>query len=90
MDQGYNHSYTYAMKTAISIPDDVFDAAEKLARKLAVSRSELYTRAIRTFVDELSDETVTQALNAVYSELESPLDPVFKEMQRGALEASPW
>jgi len=78
------------MKTAISIPDDVFNAAERLARKLSVSRSELYTRAIRTFVEELSDEAVTQSLNAVYSEVDSTIDPALKRAQRRALGASPW
>lgn len=90
MDHWYNRSYTSGMKTAISIPDDVFNAAEKLARKLSVSRSELYTRAIRTFVDELSDEAVTQALNVVYSDVDSTLDPALKKLQHGALRASPW
>lgn len=78
------------MKTAISIPDEVFQAAERAAQRLSVSRSELYTCAVRKLLDELSDEAVTLALDAVYSEVDSSLDPALKRAQRKALGAGPW
>lgn len=54
------------MKTAISIPDQEFEAAEKLAIRLGMSRSELYRKAITEFVTKYSDEHVTAKLNEIY------------------------
>jgi metal-responsive CopG/Arc/MetJ family transcriptional regulator len=54
------------MKTAISIPDPVFEAAERLAQRLGKSRSELYTTAIRDYLKEHRDEDVTERLNEIY------------------------
>jgi len=54
------------MKTAISIPNNVFEQAESLARKLKVSRSELYTEAVKVYLKENHTEDVTTKLNEVY------------------------
>ncbi|MHB0981711.1 MAG: ribbon-helix-helix protein, CopG family [Thermoleophilia bacterium] len=51
------------MKTAISIPDDVFDEAEALARRMNKSRSEIYSRAVREYVARHSAGKVTEALD---------------------------
>ena len=40
------------VKTAISIPDEVFEKAERCAKKLGVSRSELYARAVQRFLEQ--------------------------------------
>lgn len=53
------------MRTAVSIPDDVFADAEKLAKKLGTSRSRLYSVALREFVARYSAADVTAALNVV-------------------------
>jgi metal-responsive CopG/Arc/MetJ family transcriptional regulator len=53
------------MKTAISIPDDVFTEADELARELKQSRSQLYTRAVREYVARHSADSVTAALDAL-------------------------
>lgn len=53
------------MKTAISIPDDLFADAERLARELGQSRSQLYSRAVREYVARHSADRVTAALDAV-------------------------
>ena len=53
------------MKTAISIPDDVFQDAERLAAELKQSRSQLYSRAVREYVARHSADSVTAALDAV-------------------------
>lgn len=58
--------YTTGMKTAISIPDDVFDQAERLAAELGTSRSQLYTRAVREYVARHSAVSVTASLDAAY------------------------
>lgn len=56
------------MKTAISIRDEVFEAAERTAKDLGISRSELYTKAVGEFLERHADERVTERLNAVYGE----------------------
>ena len=56
------------MKTAISIRDEVFEAAERTAEALGISRSELYTKAVGEFIERHADERVTERLNAVYGE----------------------
>ncbi len=53
------------MKTAISIPDDLFEDAERLARTLNKSRSRLYGDAVREYVARHSADQVTQALDQV-------------------------
>ena len=56
------------MKTAISIPDDVFAEAERLARRLKKSRSELYSRALREYVARHGAEHVTETLDSLYAD----------------------
>jgi len=90
IDDWYNQSYTFDMKTAVSIPDKVFRAAEQTARRLRVSRSALYTRALEAFVEAHGDEWITQRLNEVYAEEPSDLDPVLAQMQWMALGREPW
>lgn len=60
--------YTLGMKTAISIPDDLFAEADRLAHELGTSRSQLYSRAIREFIERHSPDRVTASLNAVCKE----------------------
>lgn len=62
--------YTYGMKTAISIPDDLFADAEQLACELKKSRSRLYADALREYVARHSAESVTDALDRVCDEVD--------------------
>ena len=78
------------MKTAISIPDPIFAAAEKMAKELAMSRSELYAKAVAEFVAAHSPESITARINAVMETETNELDPVLQEMQAKALRHSPW
>lgn len=57
------------MKTAISIPDDLFDEADALARRLKTSRSELYSRAVRAYVADHETETITESLDRVIADV---------------------
>jgi hypothetical protein len=76
------------MKTAISIPDDVFTDAEALARELKQSRSQLYSRAVREYVARHSSDSVTAALDALCA---SPSDDDFATAAgRRTLEQSEW
>jgi metal-responsive CopG/Arc/MetJ family transcriptional regulator len=69
------------MKTAISIPDDLFEAADQLAKGIGVSRSQLYTRAVESFVREHSREDVTERINRVLERTSSELDPFWVAAQ---------
>ncbi len=55
------------MKTAISIPDDLFVLAEKTAKKLGIPRSQLFAKALEEFIQNHSKEKITEKLNEVYS-----------------------
>lgn len=57
------------MKTAVSIPDEVFDEAERLVVELKTSRSQLYSRALREFVARHAPERVTETMDRVVEEL---------------------
>jgi metal-responsive CopG/Arc/MetJ family transcriptional regulator len=80
------------MKTAISIPDPVFKSAEQLASRLRVSRSALYSKALKAFMEEHRDDLVTSRLNEVYgaSENISVLDPDIASMQRRSIGRGKW
>jgi metal-responsive CopG/Arc/MetJ family transcriptional regulator len=62
------------MKTAISVPDDVFEAAERLARRSRTSRSELYSRALNEYIARHSPDQVTEAMNATLAEIGDQID----------------
>jgi metal-responsive CopG/Arc/MetJ family transcriptional regulator len=78
------------VKTAISIPDDLFRAAERTAERLGLSRSELYRRAVAAFLQRHSDEAVTESLNAVYADQDSRVDPSLLRAQVASLEQAEW
>ena len=78
------------MKTAISIPDDIFQSAEQLARRLGVSRSELYVQALKSYLQEHHEEGVTEALNTIYEGIRAQLDPVLQRVQTLSLPRDDW
>ena len=78
------------MKTAISIPDPVFEEAEETAARLGMSRSQLYAKAVQIFVAQHRRERVREALEAVYGSQESGLDPVLAQMQAMSLPKEEW
>jgi Arc/MetJ family transcription regulator len=55
--------YTDGMKTAISVPDDIFEQATRRAAELGISRSEFFARAARRYLDELASRSLTQQVN---------------------------
>ena len=86
----YDHRYTSQMKTAISVPDTVFKAADRLARKRRVSRSELYTSAIRALLEAEGDEEVTAKLNAAYADDSTSLSAELRALPARVLDAEDW
>ncbi len=73
------------MKTAISIPDSVFEAAEAIAQQLGVSRSELYTQALQVYLEKYSRSQRLAQLNEVYAQEGSDVDPVMAKIQAMSL-----
>ena len=80
------------MKTAISIPDDLFAAAERLAHDLGLSRSALYRIAVQDYLERHRQQAITDALNAVYGNdpESSQLDPALAAAQSASLEPDEW
>ena len=78
------------MKVAISLPDPVFSAAEKLAHRLRVSRSQLYAQAIEEYLGKRQDSLVTERLNAVYATGQEPVDPGLTAARRGGIGQEAW
>ena len=78
------------MKTAISIPDDIFQSAEQLARRMGLSRSELYVQAMKSYLQAHQDEGVTDTLNTIYREIHAQVDPVISSIQIRSLPKDDW
>lgn len=78
------------MKTAVSIPDRVFEAAERLAKRLGMSRSELYSRAVSEFVEAREEKNITRELDRVYGEEDSSIDPLLERLQAVSLPREEW
>jgi metal-responsive CopG/Arc/MetJ family transcriptional regulator len=78
------------MKTAVSLPDDLFSLAETAARRLRISRSQLYATALTEYLNrELTDAT-TERLNEVYSRHHAKVDPLLNAAQLASIEPETW
>lgn len=78
------------MKTAISLPDEVFESAERLAGRLKVSRSELYARALQDFVRRHAPDAVTDAYDQICTELDSHTDAFARQAARATFKRVEW
>jgi metal-responsive CopG/Arc/MetJ family transcriptional regulator len=78
------------MKTAVSIPDEVFEEAERLAIELQTSRSQLYSRALQEFVAKHAPDRVTEAMNRVVDEIGGGIDEFSQEAARQVLKRVEW
>jgi metal-responsive CopG/Arc/MetJ family transcriptional regulator len=78
------------MKTAISIPDNVFQSAEKLAQRLGKSRSQLYTQALSNYLEQSSEKSVQGLLDKVYVAGDSQLSPSIRRLQTKAVNKEQW
>lgn len=79
------------MKTAVSLPDEVFERAERAAKRLGLSRSELFTRAIVTYLSIRTDESITSSYDAAFGEnSESAADAFRRKATQRALLAVEW
>jgi predicted transcriptional regulator len=78
------------MKTAVSIPDDIFERAEHLAHRAKHSRSELYARALSEYVARHAPDRVTEAMDRVLAEVNQPTDAFLSKVARRTLRRSEW
>ncbi len=78
------------MKTAISLPDEVFEQAERLARRMKKSRSEIYREALAEYVARHEPDAVTAALDRVAERLDTRPDAFSSAAARRILEPTEW
>ena len=78
------------MKTAISIPDDVYQGAERLARRTKKSRSRLYGEALKEYLARHAPDEVTAAMNRACSEVGDTRDSFVSSAAHRILERSEW
>lgn len=87
------------MEIETSIPDDVFWKAESLANRLGITKGELFCRAISDYIQVCeaalqdsrpTDDSVQEALDAVYSQEDSGVDDVLAKMQWASLPREVW
>jgi antitoxin MazE6 len=90
LDQPGQSGHAAGMKTAVSIPDDVFEEAERLATELQTSRSRLYSRALQEFVARHAPDRLTEAMNRVVYEIGPEIDEFSQRAAYRALERVEW
>jgi len=78
------------MKTAVSIPDPIFERVESLARRLSKTRSQLYAEALEEYAVRHDPDTVTERLNAVVDSLENDEDRFVTETANHVLSQVEW
>lgn len=79
-----------SLKTAVSIPEEIFRRAEETARRLGMNRSQLVSAALADFLARHGEDRITEKLNEVYGSEESGADPVLATMQFSALAREDW
>lgn len=78
------------MKTAISIPDPLFEAAERASKHLGISRSQFYSRALETYLKSQRASGVKERLDAVYALEGSAVDTALSRLQDAAVNEEDW
>lgn len=78
------------MKTAISLPDELFLSANDLAKRQGVSRSELFAVAVADYLAKHRDADVTSRLNEVVARESSAVDPALRAAQARSVRSTKW
>ena len=78
------------MRAAISLPESLLHAADDLAKRAGMSRSELFREAMTDYLEAHKHDHVREALDAVYSEQPSQLDEELMRMQVMSLPKEEW
>ena len=79
-----------SMKTAVSVPDELFQAGERAADRLGLSRSGLYSKALQEYLARHDDEEITRRLDEVYAHEPSALDPAMSRLAARSLPKESW
>ena len=86
----YNRGCTLAMKTAISIPDKLFLAADQFAHEHGFSRSQLFAEAVAQYLAQHPADRITERLDEVYGAGPARLDDSLARMQSSSLDQEEW
>jgi metal-responsive CopG/Arc/MetJ family transcriptional regulator len=78
------------MKTAVSIPDDLFEGAERLARRTNRSRSRLFSDALKEYLARHTPDKVTEAMNSTLAQIGEEQDSFVSSTAHRVLERSEW
>jgi metal-responsive CopG/Arc/MetJ family transcriptional regulator len=78
------------MKTAISIPDSLFEVVEETAKKMGVSRSKLFSLAVKEFLKDRNMKNVTNRLNECYKKDSSKLNKSIESAQLSSISKEEW
>ena len=79
------------MKTAISLPDELFRRAERASIDRKISRSSLVARALEAYLrDELEEDPVTASWSAMADSHDAKLDPALRAQQDATLRRIEW
>ncbi len=78
------------MKTAISVPNEVFQLSEKLAKKLKVSRSAIFAMGVKKLAEEHDEDEIIAQINRVCKKVDTSVDPVLFQMAMLSLPKDEW
>ena len=78
------------MKIAVSVPDDVFEEAEQLARRLKRSRSKVYSQALAEYVARHAPDRVTEAMDRALAGVGEPANQFLRAASRRVLKRNDW
>ncbi len=78
------------MKTAISVPTDVFQLSDRLAKKFKISRSAVFAMGVKKLGEEFDEEDLIARINAVCAEVNTSVDPEIKAYQRRRVGRNEW
>jgi predicted transcriptional regulator len=78
------------MKTAVSIPDELFGEAERAAARLGFNRSQLYARALEAYLADREDDPVTAKLDQLADDLDTSPSPAVDGAGRELIDSGAW
>lgn len=78
------------MKVAVSVPDSIFEAAERLAKQRDLPRSQIFAEALSEYLSRHGSASVTAKLNEVYSNEESAVEPALAKAQAASVDHETW
>lgn len=78
------------MKTAISVPNDILELSERLAKKLKISRSQVFAMGVKKLGEEFDEEELTANINSVCEKVDTSVDPALFKMAMLSLPNEEW